>query len=237
MSSQLQKNLRLAEEACKYVIDTRKIKAANWDFYHGEAGTFEECVNDTRNMKKCREIKGKMKPDDFHVYDPRLGIRAQRNAAFLRCQRPGSQSKQNAKPGCRQTPEEYHRLTAEVAEKRKHGNCGEMAAVALEYVKGKGVSLDWVDFKDTRGVEDHSVLVIGRLPNSNLNKPQTWGRNAVVCDPWMYGLKGSSDNADDRRAKLRFGVYVAARLPDRLQQVFKSRTLRFKQNNYHVDSK
>ena len=62
------------------------------------------------------------------------------------------------------------------------GNCGEQAALALQYLyDNKQVrTLDYM----ARTTADHAFVVIGRAANSKVEDPSTWGPTAVVCDPW-----------------------------------------------------
>ena len=62
------------------------------------------------------------------------------------------------------------------------GNCAEYAAVAFVYLE-KQASVRPLDFmRFSNG--DHMYVVIGRAAGSDVADPSTWGRLAVVCDPW-----------------------------------------------------
>jgi RHS repeat-associated protein len=65
------------------------------------------------------------------------------------------------------------------------GNCGEKAAVAFVYLKS--LTAHPLDFMVTQSgtlLGSHAFVVIGRLKDSSPKDPTTWGRKAVVCDPW-----------------------------------------------------
>lgn len=66
--------------------------------------------------------------------------------------------------------------------KKSHtGNCGEYAAMTLKYLrKHTTISAEMVEIIDG----DHVFVVIGRLPDSDINDYRTWGPDAVVCDAW-----------------------------------------------------
>lgn len=54
---------------------------------------------------------------------------------------------------------------------------------------------------------DHVFLAINRDPNSNINDPSTWGKNAYICDPFQ----GEYFNAMEYKSKL--AVYEEVRNP------------------------
>lgn len=96
----------------------------------------------------------------------------------------------------------FHELVAEGAEKYQAGNCGEQSAVAYVYLK---------NHKNVRKVErlslvngDHGFVVIGRSPLGDVADPETWGKEAVVCDPWANEYF-PAEEIFDRFKKL--GVY------------------------------
>lgn len=77
---------------------------------------------------------------------------------------------------------DIQRILAGIAKKYKVGNCGEQSCVAYCYL---------VDEKHLRKVErlsivngDHGFVVIGRQFGSDISNPETWGKVAVICDPW-----------------------------------------------------
>lgn len=57
------------------------------------------------------------------------------------------------------------------------GNCGEYAMMLMNYFRKRGISAEKF------GVGDHTVVVIGRKEGSNPARPETWGDQAVICDP------------------------------------------------------
>lgn len=78
--------------------------------------------------------------------------------------------------------DKFYEIIADIAKKHKMGNCGEQVVVAYLYLKNE---------KNLRKIEklslvngDHGFIVIGRDPLSDITKPMTWGKAAVVCDPW-----------------------------------------------------
>ncbi len=105
---------------------------------------------------------------------------------------------------CLQGPGGVDRL-AELAAKSRCGNCTEQDAMAIIYLRNRGVSPLDLMLLNTYNNVDHSFVVIGRLPNltdpdwvalpqSHVNgstdtDPATWGPDAVICDPWHNGGK------------------------------------------------
>jgi hypothetical protein len=73
------------------------------------------------------------------------------------------------------------RADAAKAEHVGCGNCGESAALAFMYLYDRHVHP--LDFMAGQNV-DHAFVVIGRLASSDEAKPDSWGPDAVVCDPW-----------------------------------------------------
>ena len=93
--------------------------------------------------------------------------------------------------------EAWIRAIAIGAETAEAGNCGEQAAVAYLYLLNRGVSdLDYM--QRTNG--DHAFVLVGRSKPSDSTKPETWGANSIVCDPW-YGVvfPGSPYEINKRR--------------------------------------
>lgn len=77
---------------------------------------------------------------------------------------------------------EFYRLVSDVAKEHKIGNCFEQSCVAFSFLR---------DVYNVRKVDrfrvfnaDHGFVVIGRIPNSDITNPFSWGAKAVVCDPW-----------------------------------------------------
>jgi len=111
----------------------------------------------------------------------------------------------------------------EKAIKKGVGNCGEVVAAALYYLKNKKKledDLDYVNVLDgatMNAVVPHVIAVIGRQGDvvKGIGLPSTWGDSAVVCDPWdrvvypasqydMYwgGLRTHSKSPDDLNCEL-----------------------------------
>ncbi|KTD46204.1 hypothetical protein [Legionella quateirensis] len=72
--------------------------------------------------------------------------------------------------------------TIELCKKYSLGNCYELALMALDYVVHFAPQVEAEVYTITGG--DHALLVIGKEKNSHPNKPETWGNNAYICDPW-----------------------------------------------------
>lgn len=62
------------------------------------------------------------------------------------------------------------------------GNCSEKAAYAAVACAGRG--LHPVEMFALQKA-DHAFCVVGRDPGSRLDDPGTWGRDAVIIDPWL----------------------------------------------------
>lgn len=75
----------------------------------------------------------------------------------------------------------FIRAVAAVAEHVGCGNCGENASIAFMYLLDRGVKpLDFME----GGSVDHAFVVVGRPASSTAADSKTWGKEAVVCDPW-----------------------------------------------------
>lgn len=66
--------------------------------------------------------------------------------------------------------------------KLMRGNCQELAFMALDYVIQHVPYVNAEIYMISGG--DHVFLVIGRDPESDQTKPETWGSSAYICDPW-----------------------------------------------------
>jgi hypothetical protein len=116
---------------------------------------------------------------------------------------------------------------SEGALKNGMGNCGELAAVCVKYLKDKSAKdLDYVYVLDgvtMNEVVPHVIAVIGRKgtteEDADIGLPDTWGSDAVVCDSWdrvVYpaakydfywtGLKKYSTSPADLSCQLVFRV-------------------------------
>lgn len=75
------------------------------------------------------------------------------------------------------------------------GNCWEYACQALDYVLHNVTSeINAEVFSFANG--DHTFLVLNRSTDENCleSKPETWGENAVICDPWANKCYKASDS-------------------------------------------
>ena len=73
------------------------------------------------------------------------------------------------------------KINKKALKKYGFGNCGEQAQAAFVFLKKLGCcSIDFCI--TTKG--SHNLIVIGREKISNPDDISTWGKNAVVCDPW-----------------------------------------------------
>lgn len=71
------------------------------------------------------------------------------------------------------------RLLADIAVRAKAGNCQEMAAVAFLFLLEKHIfPIELVS------VPKHTFVIIGRNPETSLDLPESWNKEAVICDPW-----------------------------------------------------
>jgi hypothetical protein len=75
----------------------------------------------------------------------------------------------------------------------KHiGNCGEMSAYMFFYLYERldpSIRLDYVSIENG----DHAFLVVNRAWNSDINDPNTWGKGAMIFDPWTYRFFPASE--------------------------------------------
>lgn len=75
----------------------------------------------------------------------------------------------------------YLEKSAEAAELYGCGNCGEQSAIAFVYLRQqKTFPLDWMEVDDFK----HAFVIIGRARGSDIKNFNTWGGDAVICDPW-----------------------------------------------------
>ncbi len=78
----------------------------------------------------------------------------------------------------------YVELVREFATRAKNagcGNCMEQAAIAFIDLFDQHVLP--VDLMASERI-NHTFVVIGRVKTSEQEHPETWGPDAVVCDPW-----------------------------------------------------
>lgn len=74
------------------------------------------------------------------------------------------------------------RAQMRIARGKGIGNCSEKAAWAAIAAAGRG--LHPVEFFALQKA-DHAFCVVGRAPESRLDDMRTWGRDAVIIDPWL----------------------------------------------------
>lgn len=74
-------------------------------------------------------------------------------------------------------------LAAASGESGTAGNCGEQSAVACVFLMLRLACPYPVEWYYMEG-GDHAFVVINRDAGSNPGKHDTWGKTAVVCDPW-----------------------------------------------------
>jgi hypothetical protein len=83
----------------------------------------------------------------------------------------------------------YHVI--ERSKKFSIGNCYEMALLALDYVAHQTPSVNAEVYQILGG--DHVVLVVGRKKESDRGKPETWGDETYICDPWSDSAYPASE--------------------------------------------
>lgn len=66
------------------------------------------------------------------------------------------------------------------------GNCYELALMALDYMIRNHPHVNAEVYSISGG--DHVFLVIGRKSDSDPAKPETWGDEAYICDPWSNNV-------------------------------------------------
>ncbi|KTD39483.1 hypothetical protein Lmor_0134 [Legionella moravica] len=80
--------------------------------------------------------------------------------------------------------------TIDLCKKFSLGNCYELAIMALDYVVHFLPEIEAEVYCIVGG--DHALLVLGKEKNSHPNKPETWGTNAYICDPWANEIYPAS---------------------------------------------
>jgi hypothetical protein len=73
---------------------------------------------------------------------------------------------------------------------RGGGDCFYQTSCAFVYLLQKSVTN--IEYYEMDG-GSHHFIVIGRAPGSDPNKPDTWGDEAVICDPWAKRCFLASD--------------------------------------------
>jgi hypothetical protein len=93
-------------------------------------------------------------------------------------------------------------ITAQASVNKRRGNCDEMSSIAFLWLASTSVRpIELLETYENASGDKHQFVVIGRPDTADLNDPDVWTREAVVCDPWL----------DD--------AYAAAELPTRLTQI------------------
>ncbi len=97
----------------------------------------------------------------------------------------------------------YFHLCLKHALLERLGNCMELSTVALYFAlqtadqhllhSDSHYLAEVVQTKD----QSHAFVIFGRLRNSDLTDPKTWGKNAVVCDPWANRCYAASTIASN----------------------------------------
>lgn len=246
MSSKLTTNLQMARNGSDHVIGSLGVKAANWDYYINKENTFEKAYWDayrklsvSMNGKSRAEIAAaarslakKTSPKsvnstDICVYEKSRPHAKRINEANVKKFAGNPKFNPDYDLSMRQT---------DAAKVYKCGNCGEMAGLAFRFIMAQLKSrpaakkskdptfLHWFEF-DLSGNDDHSICVIDCIsPKSN--QPNSWGPNAVVCDPWLYGFfrekHSGTSNGDVETAR----GFQAKELPRLLDEVFGSHDMK-----------
>ncbi|QMT61612.1 hypothetical protein [Legionella sp. PC997] len=71
------------------------------------------------------------------------------------------------------------------------GNCNELSELALDYIAHYVPHVNAEVFQLQGG--NHVVLVVGRQKDSDPRKPETWGKEAYICDPWSNDVYPASE--------------------------------------------
>lgn len=89
------------------------------------------------------------------------------------------------------------RKWARLAREWELGNCSEKAVVAAIQCAGRGLHpVEVYGLKTVDGKKgDHAFCVVGRDPNSRMDKPSTWGFDCVIIDPWCEEVYPASEIA------------------------------------------
>lgn len=84
----------------------------------------------------------------------------------------------------------HFRKWMRIARGKGIGNCSEKGAWAAIAAAGRG--LHPVEFFALQEA-DHAFCVVGRDPDSRLDDMRTWGRDAVIIDPWLEEVYPASE--------------------------------------------
>jgi len=105
------------------------------------------------------------------------------------------------------------------------GNCAELAARTFMYLY-QILRVRPLDYMRLEGA-DHVLVVIGRAPITQVEQPDswlTWGKSAVVCDPWATGLlrQTNEPNRPARPFGDSYSAYPANLLGEKMSAMFPS---------------
>jgi hypothetical protein len=93
-------------------------------------------------------------------------------------------------------------ITAQASVNTRRGNCDEMSSIAFLWLASTSVRpVELLETGENGNGDKHQFVVIGRPGTADLQDPDVWTKDAVICDPWL----------DD--------AYKAAELPDRLLKI------------------
>ncbi|PWY55452.1 hypothetical protein DGG96_11780 [Legionella qingyii] len=81
--------------------------------------------------------------------------------------------------------------SVECSKKYSIGNCNELSELALDYIAHYAPHVNAEVFQLMGG--NHVVLVVGRQKGSDPRKPETWGKDAYICDPWSDDVYPASE--------------------------------------------
>lgn len=156
----LETNLSLALEAITFV--RRKI-AVSMNFYNREDAFFDTLpANKTKNTDIIRQL-GDCRKKKMHEEKEKLVLKKSTNDdAFARMYAVYKNS-----------------------ECFPFGNCYELACNVFFHLLDKtDQNIEVVEIDSGMEDADHVLVILGRTPSSDLDRPETWGKNAIVCDPW-----------------------------------------------------
>lgn len=79
--------------------------------------------------------------------------------------------------------------------KKKSGQCDHMAAAVIADVTNqvRDTGANWNSHVELVGNGAHAFVVIGRNQRGDINRPNTWGSNAMLVDSWLAAV-GINDN-------------------------------------------
>jgi hypothetical protein len=97
----------------------------------------------------------------------------------------------------------YMQISPLIIKKYGYGHCGEIARAGLLNLVNKGVYPVEIC---SATKSDHSFLILGRAPGSDLQNSNTWGKQAVVCDIWANQVYPAIDFLSKKQAKSYLNV-------------------------------